>query len=208
MRALGRPACGSHIVRPPSKTSRTRHKKLMIPCVENAGLCAVSLRLFGGIGLGPVGAIPAPHNEPHSGSRSVAEGHRRTLIGSHPRRWRAFARGGAYTFGGGSGSRTGGGSILSRMARHVRTRADSGYRSSSIARLSSLASASFFDLNHQRHAPVGTRASRDRYSLAASRLATLCSPCGSPEIDNGCHGNRAAHALLRDRDAAAPANPS
>jgi hypothetical protein len=47
----------------------------------------------------------------------------------HPRRLLAFARGGAYDRSGGSGSRTGGGWSLSRIAVRVRMRGENGYRS-------------------------------------------------------------------------------
>ena len=59
----------------------------------------------------------APYNEADTRGGGVSERHRRAGFGFHPRRrlLAVVARGGAYTFGGGSGSRTGGGSILSRM---------------------------------------------------------------------------------------------
>ena len=67
----------------------------------------------------------APTVDPHPGFGGAAERHRRAGFGFRQRRLRAAgARGGAYTFGGGSGSRPGRGCSLSRIAFRVRMRVE------------------------------------------------------------------------------------
>ena len=73
-------------------------------------------------------AFLAPDDQPDFGSGSIAERHRRATIGLQPRRRlvAAVAFGGAYTFGGDEGSRTGFGLSLARIAFRVRMGAENG----------------------------------------------------------------------------------
>jgi hypothetical protein len=102
--------------------------KPLVP-VQDGQLGAVALGQRGRVGLDLVATIAAPHDEPHMSSRSAAQRCRRAGVAVHrrPRRWPGLARGGAYTFGGGKGSRTGGGTSLSRMPCRVRIRFENGY---------------------------------------------------------------------------------
>jgi Acetokinase family len=75
----------------------------------------------------------APDFEPQMCRGGAAEGHGWARVGLHRLRYRPFD-GGSYAFvRGGDGSRGGSGWILPRIAFHVCTRGDSGYRSLSIA---------------------------------------------------------------------------
>jgi hypothetical protein len=65
------------------------------------------------------------------------------------RRRRALARGGAHTFGGGTGARGGSGLILARISLSARMRGESGKRSSSIMRSSSLSNVGLFAVQIQ-----------------------------------------------------------
>jgi hypothetical protein len=76
--------------------------------------------LLGGIGLDLIAAVLAPYDEPEARQRGTAYRHRRSRLGFHPRRrLLGVARGGAYTFGGGKGSRVGSGRILPRIALSI-----------------------------------------------------------------------------------------
>jgi hypothetical protein len=63
----------------------------------------------------------APYDEADTRGGGVSERHRLAGFGFHPRRrlLAVVARGGAYTFGGGNGSRVGSGRILPRIALRV-----------------------------------------------------------------------------------------
>src|SRR5882724_9438995 len=107
--------------------------------VKDDRLGTIAAGEFSGIGLDLAATISAPHDQADACSRCRPECHRRAGLGFHPRRrlLAAPARGGAYTLGGGNGSRTGCGSSLSRMLCRVRIRAENGYRSASIVRFNS-----------------------------------------------------------------------
>jgi hypothetical protein len=109
------------------------------PCYSRARACAMPRRHLGGIGLDLMLACLAPDDDADVVRRRIAERHRRPRLGPHRRR--RPARGGAYVFGDGSGSRTGGGMILSRIACRVRMRGGSGKWSAPVVRFSSSARA-------------------------------------------------------------------
>jgi hypothetical protein len=88
--------------------------------IDDRRLGTVPLGLLSGVGLDLMAAISAPYDQTNAGRRRAAQRRRRTELGFHPRRLRAVvARGGAYTFGGGNGSRVGSGLILPRIALRV-----------------------------------------------------------------------------------------
>jgi hypothetical protein len=103
-----------------------RAHKPSVP-LEDARLGAVAAGELGWIRLDPVLAAPAPYDEADAGRGGAAQRHRRAGLGFHPRRRRPRKnRGGAYTFAGGKGSRTGSGRSLLRIARRVRMRGENG----------------------------------------------------------------------------------
>jgi hypothetical protein len=95
--------------------------------LEHARLGAVAGGHLGRIGLDPVAALAAPHDEANASRGGAAERHWWAKLGFHlRRRLPRISRGGAYTFGGGKDSRTGSGLRFPRIALRVRMRGENG----------------------------------------------------------------------------------
>jgi hypothetical protein len=85
--------------------------------LEDARLGTVASGELGRVRLDAAPATPAQHDEADAGRGGAAERHRWAGLGFHPRRrLPRMNRGGAYTFGGGKGSRTGPGLRFPRIA--------------------------------------------------------------------------------------------
>jgi hypothetical protein len=96
--------------------------------IEDGRFGAIPGSHLGRVGLDLVPAFLTPHDEPHAGRSGGPERHRRAAIGLQPcrRLLAAVARGGAYTFGGGNGSRAGSGLSFARIVFRVRSRVENG----------------------------------------------------------------------------------
>jgi len=70
--------------------------------------------------------VLAPNDKPKLGSGSATQHHRRPGLRLHLLRWYRPFDGGAYTFDGGNGLRTGSGLSLARMALRVWIRGEYG----------------------------------------------------------------------------------